>query len=125
MRTFAGMITPMLQSHDMAEDADLLRGRGLRATPQRLYVLAALRIHQGHIAAEMIAQQVRQELPSMNLATVYRALHDLREAGLIAETDLGEKSVLYELIQDRHHHIVCEQCGHVAEIDDDLLEPLK
>lgn len=107
------------------DDVELLRSRGLRVTSPRLGVLAALRAYHGHCTADDISDEVRQNLPSVNAATIYRALHDLRDAGLVAETDVGQKSIVYELLDQRHHHMVCVRCRAEWEIDDDVLEPVK
>ncbi len=106
-------------------DAALLRERGLRATPQRLYMLAVLRAMAGHVTAEAVLHRAEQEMPTLNLATVYRALHDLRGAGLVVETDIGERTSVYELLQRRHHHLVCQECRAVIELEDDALETVK
>mgnify|MGYP001350329487 CR=1 FL=1 len=113
----------MIASH--YDDSQVLRARGLRVTSPRLCILAVLRGHHGHCTAEEISDEVRLHLPAVNVATVYRALHDLREAGLITETDVGQKSTMYELLDERHHHIVCESCRGVAAIDDAIVEPIK
>jgi len=64
--------------------------------------------------------------PQLNIATVYRNLEVLVDTGLLTETRLGGKHLYYELSPgSRHHHLVCERCGHVSELDDALVEPLR
>jgi len=108
-----------------SDDVGLLRSHGLRVTSPRLSVLAALRTYHGHCTADEISDEVRQLLPTVNAATIYRALHDLRDAGLVAETDVGQKCLVYEFVGERHHHVVCVQCRAEWEIDDEILEPVK
>jgi Fur family ferric uptake transcriptional regulator len=44
----------------------------------------------------------------------------------LTETDLGGGRVHYELSQEeRHHHLVCRQCGKTFALDDLLIEPLR
>ena len=52
---------------------DELRDRGLRLTPQRELVLAAVR-ELGHANPEEIAEVVLLKHPGINLSTVYRNL---------------------------------------------------
>lgn len=103
-----------------------LRRLGVRVTPQRLLVIEALVEHGGHVTAEAIMQHVAQRYPSINLATIYRTLDVLLNAGLVAEADLGVGANYFELVgESPHHHLVCERCGTVAEMEHDLLAPLR
>jgi len=62
----------------------------------------------------------------INAATIYRTLQWLKEAGLVAETDLGDESRRYEFIADHpHHHLTCLTCGAQIEVPDDLLATLR
>ncbi|MBI3732308.1 MAG: transcriptional repressor [Chloroflexi bacterium] len=105
---------------------ELLRKHGRRVTPQRAMILTAIEAHDAHVTAEQIYERVRAAHPYVNRSTVYRTLQMLCRDGLVTVTDLGAGSVQYELHRDQpHHHMVCQQCGTVAELDHTLLEPLK
>src|SRR5512146_31472 len=102
-----------------------LRRQGLRVTPQRLIVLDALAAHSGHISADEILQWAAARYPAINLATVYRTLDLLISIGMVAQTDFGSGVSFFELVGDApHHHLVCEHCHAVLEIDDDALHPM-
>lgn len=102
-----------------------LRHEGVRVTPQRLIVLEALAAHSGHISADEILQWVSARYPAINLATIYRTLDLLISIGLVAQTDFGSGVSFFELVGDSpHHHLVCEHCHAVLEIDDDVLLPI-
>jgi len=104
----------------------LLRSLGMRPTPQRMLILQAILNSSGHICAEDIYEQVREEYPHINLSTIYRNLELLKEHHAISVTDLGQGSVLYELLkEERHHHMVCLCCGKILEFDHRFLEPLE
>ena len=61
-------------------------------------------------------------LSSINASTVYRALDTLVDAGIAKRTDLHAGYLHFELTRGhRHHHAVCQQCGAVAHIHDDVL----
>lgn len=109
---------------DAAELADRLRGVGQRATPQRLVILGALRPGE-HLSADEVFARVEGRLPGMNRSTVYRTLELFRDLGLVSETDLGEGARQFELLSGRHHHLICRACGHQAELEDDLVAPLR
>lgn len=98
------------------------RHLGLRVTPARLLVMEALSAHGGHMTAEEIMLWTSARYPAINLATIYRTLDLLTSMGLVTQTDLGSGASSYELVGDTlHHHLVCQQCGTVMEVDDAAL----
>jgi Fur family ferric uptake transcriptional regulator len=102
-----------------------LRRLGLRVTPQRLLVVEALTAHGGHMTADEIMRWTAERYPAINLATIYRTLDLLASVGLVTHTDLGGGVVRYELAgETAHHHLVCERCGAVTELDDAALAPI-
>jgi len=103
-----------------------LRRLGVRVTPQRLFVLEAMEQIGGHMTADEIMHWAARRYPALNLATVYRTLDLLISVGLVAQTDLGAGAVHYELVGDSpHHHLACERCGYVIEMDESLLADLR
>jgi Fur family ferric uptake transcriptional regulator len=105
-------------SQVLADDLDdLLRARGLRATPQRRFVLSALQ-RLGHGTPDQVWEQVQQVAPSMSPSTVYRALELLEELGVVAHTHLGHGAPSYHLATHADHiHLVCRRCGVVQSAD--------
>lgn len=61
--------------------AERLKRFGLRATPQRLAILAFLEGNTSHPSAEEIFRELKPRLPSLSLATVYGTLEVLRREG--------------------------------------------
>jgi Fur family ferric uptake transcriptional regulator len=103
-----------------------LRRLRVRVTPQRLLVLEALAANGGHMTADAILQWAVERYPALNLATVYRTLDLLISLGLVAQTDLGSGVTHFELVgESPHHHLVCERCGAVGEMDAVLFVPLQ
>lgn len=58
----------------------------------------------------------------VNKTTVYRNLNSLLVENKITELDFGEGKKRYELRQNHHHHLVCNQCKKIEcfEITKDL-----
>ena len=94
-----------------------MRGRGYKATPQRVAVLRVLAEEQ-HQSLE----EIRVRCPEVGLVTVYRALDLLGELGIVRRLDLGD-GARYELARDHHHHMICESCGDITEFDECPLDP--
>lgn len=88
-----------------------IRGRGYKATPQRIAILRALAAEQ-HQSLE----EIRARCPEVGLVTVYRAIDLFSGIGLVRRLDLGD-GPRYELAENHHHHLICESCGDISEFD--------
>ncbi|MFC1991260.1 Fur family transcriptional regulator [Chloroflexota bacterium] len=98
---------------------------GYRLTPQRLMILRSVEEAASHISAEEIYTQVRTHYPQMNISTVYRTLELVKGLGLVTETDLGDGRARYHCMgKGRHHHLVCEKCGEIIDIEESILSHL-
>ena len=105
---------------------ETLRELGYRLTPQRAMILAVMQGSDDHISAEEIHVQIRAKYPQVNISTVYRTLELLKGVGLVMESDLGEGQLRYHFVdKGRHHHLICQSCGRMFELDEAVLEPLK
>jgi Fur family ferric uptake transcriptional regulator len=94
-----------------------LRSAGLRVTAQRLVVLEALEGRRSAISAQELHHELRQEQRSPGLATIYRTLQALADAHE-ADTFTRDGEVTYRLCgAHHHHHLVCESCGSVQEVE--------
>ena len=106
--------------------ASKLSELGYRLTPQRMMVLSAIENSDNHISAEEIYAQIVVKYPNVNISTVYRTLELLKRLGLVTETDLGNGHVRYHPVEKgHHHHLVCEKCGTIIDIDESTLARLQ
>jgi Fe2+ or Zn2+ uptake regulation protein len=88
-----------------------------RLTPQRRAVLEALQRAPLHPDACWVYDEVRRHLPNISLGTVYRSLAVLRDATLIRELPQASGPTRYDANIEAHQHIVCSQCGRVADVE--------
>jgi len=106
--------------------ANKLSELGYRLTPQRMMVLSAIENSDNHISVEEIYAQIVVKYPNVNISTVYRTLELLKRLGLVTETDLGNGHVRYHPVEKgHHHHLVCEKCGTIIDIDESTLARLQ
>lgn len=104
--------------------ADALRSRGYRLTPQRQLVLEAV-VALGHATPDDIVSEVRRTAEGVNISTVYRSLELLEELGLVTHAHLGHGPPTYHAATDSDHlHLVCRDCGTVAEVELAVAAPL-
>ena len=113
--------------NDLKEE---LKKRGYKLTPQRRAIVDTIIISEGkHLTAEEIYDEVKKDCPEIGLATVYRTILLLEEMGIIYKLDLEDGCSRYELAHEhenhRHHHLICNNCGKVFEVQDDLLDDLE
>jgi len=99
----------------------VIRQRGFRMTPQRQLILEAVMDGKGHCTPDQIYNRVAKKAPALNRATVYRTLDFLAEQHLITSTDIGTGSKVYEMTTHPHHHLVCEHCGNVEQVNHDVM----
>jgi Fur family ferric uptake transcriptional regulator len=108
-----------------SQTIDVLRESGHKMTPQRMMILTSLRHATGHLTAADIFERVKQEYPYVDISTVYRTLTVLKDMRLISETHMGTGDAAFEWVgSERHHHLICRKCNHVAELDHHYLEGL-
>jgi Fur family transcriptional regulator, ferric uptake regulator len=105
--------------------AERLRARGMRLTPQRQQVLAAVNALE-HGTPEDIAGRLRDEAgpdgAAPDSSTVYRTLELLERLGLVWHTHLGKGAPIYHSAGHRHLHVACATCGEVTSVDPGILD---
>jgi Fe2+ or Zn2+ uptake regulation protein len=92
----------------------------VRLTRQRQAVLAAVRRSQEHPDAAHVFEEVRRDLPSISLATVYRSLEALVREGQIAKIEGAGGPTRFDGRLDDHPHFICQHCGAVIDLDIEL-----
>ncbi len=114
---------------DSSELKSILRSKGYKLTPQRRAVLDVLLKGRGqHLTAEEIYDEVRSDCPDIGLATVYRTVQLLSNMKILMKMNLEDGITRYEMNLDEehhHHHLICESCGKIYEVMDDLLEDVE
>jgi len=104
-----------------------LKTIGLKATLPRLRILELFEKSEvRHLSAEDVYKILLKEGTDSGLATVYRVLTQLEQAGLLVRHHFESGTAVYELNQGGHHdHLVCLQCGRVEEFYDADIEKLQ
>lgn len=98
---------------------ELLQSKNLKASSARMLLLEKLRKPQGHFSAEDLFQQLREKLPGLSLATVYKNLEDLRAAGILRLVALPDQVRQYEWERGDHLHLV--EGKSLTDLEDDRL----
>ena len=100
-----------------------LRQAKVRVTPARRALLGVLRDPaRRHPSAADLAAAVQQALPDVHLSTIYRSLESLESLGIVDHVHLGHGRAIYHLADEPHQHLVCDRCGTVIEVPDDVFD---
>jgi Fur family ferric uptake transcriptional regulator len=103
-----------------------LQKSGVRITKQRLALLSVLDAASDHPDAEEIHRRTKRLEPATSLATVYRTLAVLEEAGAVHRHSFEGGGARFELANTAHHdHIVDLDSGEVFEFNSEKIEQLQ
>ncbi len=90
----------------------------MRKSKQRDAILRVLMSTKSHPTAEWIYEEVRKEIPSISLGTVYRNLREMKKQGDILELEMAGGFGRFDGNANNHYHFRCETCGRVFDIDE-------
>lgn len=100
--------------------------KGLRMTGQRRVIARVLSDAEDHPDAEELHRRAAAIDPHISIATVYRTVRLLEEAGILERHDFRDGRSRYEEVPDEHHdHLIDVQTGRVIEFHDDQIEELQ
>ena len=104
--------------------AEYLRTNGLLYSKQRAQILDVFLKTEKHLEINELYDLVRKKHPQIGLATVYRTMKIICDAGLARETDFGDGTKRFEhkYKHKHHHHLICLKCGRIIEITSSKLE---
>jgi Fur family transcriptional regulator, peroxide stress response regulator len=94
---------------------------GLAVTHQRQVIYDVLCRIEGHPSPEEVYALVKNHIPSISLATVYKNLHLFIEAGIFQQVSLHHGSMRMETNSLRHHHLCCARCKSIQDISVETL----
>jgi Fur family peroxide stress response transcriptional regulator len=107
------MINPQTR---LAEMSRKMKQHGLRMTPQRLAILKILSVSQGHPSVEDIYEDIRDDFPTISLATVYKTVTMLKQEGEVLELGFANASSRYDGNKPYPHpHLICIKCGRIID----------
>ena len=95
--------------------------RGFKITPQRRLLFELLSTNGHHPSAEDLYQSAVAQMPDISRTTVYSTLNELANMGLVEPVNgLPHKQTRFDPKTDSHHHLYCQKCGSIVDIDLDI-----
>ncbi|MFC7405988.1 Fur family transcriptional regulator [Georgenia alba] len=91
----------------------------LRMTRQRAAVQELLDETADFRSAQQLHETLRAGGSSVGLATVYRTLQSMADAGTVDVLRADDGEALYRRCarESHHHHLVCKECGRTVEVE--------
>jgi len=102
-----------------------LHAAGYRRGGARTAVVEALARHDCAVTALELEGELRRRKPAPARASIYRALEQLEQLGLLRRLEVSRGVAGYERIEhdgEHHHHAICQQCGRMIPFEDATLE---
>jgi Fe2+ or Zn2+ uptake regulation protein len=97
--------------------ACMLRKRDLKVTSPRVSILQFLEGRKDHPTADTVHSVVSEKVPSLSKTTVYNTLELFRQEGLVTVLTITPSQLHYEFGQEVHHHLLCDDCGTIYDIE--------
>ncbi len=103
-----------------------LNDSGLKKTTSRLAIIDILEKQKIPADVPTILKELRLKKILTNQVTVYRILNNFLEKGIINRIELHEGKFRFELARRKHHHhLVCQNCGKIEDVEDSLIQKLE
>jgi Fur family peroxide stress response transcriptional regulator len=98
------------------------RAHGLPVTVQRRRIFEALSGRSDHPTPDQVYAAVKDTLPGISRTTVYRVLDTLVRVGVLAKACSPGTASRVDPRTSRHHHLVCQGCDRLFDLDEAAVE---
>jgi Fe2+ or Zn2+ uptake regulation protein len=109
---------------DITQIKEALIKCGISPSRPRVAILGYLRKHYTHPTADEIFRDLRGSVPTLSLTTVYNTLKLFSEKGLCLSLTINEKQVCYDGQTFPHGHLLCNKCGKIHDIVQEIVSPV-
>lgn len=97
--------------------SQLLHQAGLRVTPQRIAICEMLIHTEAHPTANDIYTELKDQYPSLSLATIYNTLDVLVGMGAVnALGSIGDDKVHFDGNTSPHINLACVKCHKIVDL---------
>ena len=104
---------------------DKCMAQNIRMTLQRQIIIKVIEEAEDHPDVDQLYRRSVEQDDTISIATVYRTVKLLEEAGVIERLEFGDGRARYEEAGDHHEHLVDIETGEVIEFYDEALEAMK
>lgn len=106
---------------DLIRFKNILKEKGLKATPQRLAVHEAM-LKLGHASADMVAEQMESAgFTRITIASVYNILSTLADLRVYSRRMSSNNKMYFDVNTFKHLHLYDRTCNEYRDVLDDEL----
>ncbi len=99
-----------------------IQASGLKATPQRIAIYNVME-SIGHACADMVAERLKDNFPSLTVATIYNVLDSFVTSGLLSKRFSSNNKMYFDVNTHSHMHIYDGSNNSYTDYEDpDLIE---
>ena len=99
--------------------------QNIRMTSQRQVIVKVIEESQDHPDVDLLYRRSVELDDTISIATIYRTVKLLEEAGVIERLEFGDGRARYEESGEHHEHLVDIETGEVIEFYNEKLEAMK
>lgn len=108
---------------DFDEFIEVLKGINIKITPARLAILSIFDKSDKHLSIDDIYTLAKKDVPNIGIATTYRTVKLLCDAGIIQKHNFDDCETLYERkTLKNHNHIVDVESKDVEEFTSEKIK---
>lgn len=96
----------------------LLEAKDIKPTIHRVIILDYLMQTKEHPTAEMIFSKIRQDFPTISLATVYNTLELLEKSGLVRSVKFQHENCRFDFAEEDHLHLYISDRNEIIDLYD-------
>ena len=101
---------------DIDKVIQLFKKNNLKVTPQRINIYSYLASTCEHPTVDIIYKNIKNIMPAISIATIYKTLNTLVESNLVKVINVCEENYRYDANVVPHGHIKCNVCKKVEDI---------
>jgi Fe2+ or Zn2+ uptake regulation protein len=95
------------------------------ARPSQLSITITQLLEKHHVlSAKAIGEKLLELGQTFNKTSIYRALEKLQSQHTICQHNFTDNTIVYELANTHHDHLVCTRCGLVAATECQITTPI-
>ena len=96
---------------------DILIGRGIKPTAQRMMILEAVMGNRSHPTIRALHAALVRRIPTLSKTTLYSTLERFAAEGLVQSLTIDPVEARYDGVAAPHHHFHCAACGRILDVE--------
>ena len=105
---------------DVETFRSILKGKGLKATPQRIAVHEAM-LNLGHASADMVVEKLSSEGVDVTVSSVYNILSTLADLKIYGRRTSSNNKMYFDVNTFKHFHLYDTMNHTFSDVIDDAL----